>query len=84
MHALVAMLTLDSNFTNPEVMKLAASLDHLGGSGGTFVTAPTHTVSGDVDLKSPESNELWAAIRHDSIAAFAAKYPATVTPRAPS
>jgi LCP family protein required for cell wall assembly len=84
MHALVTMLTLDSNFANPEAMKLAASLDHLSGSGGTFVTAPTHTVSGDVYLDSSESNELWAAIRHDSIAAFAAKYPATVTPGAPS
>ena len=84
MHALVTMLTLDSNFTNPEAMKLAASLDHLSGSGGTFVTAPTHTVSGEVYLDSSESNELWAAIRHDSIAAFAAKYPASVTPGAPS
>ena len=29
MNALVTMLTLDSNFTNREVMKLAANLDHL-------------------------------------------------------
>ena len=84
MKALVTMLTLDSNFTNPEVMKLAASLDHLSGSGGTFVTAPTYPGSSGFDLSSPESNELWTAIRHDSIAAFAKKYPATVTPRAPA
>ena len=45
------------------------------------MTAPTHTVSGDVYLNSSVSNKLWAAIRHDSIAAFAKKYPATVTPR---
>ncbi len=83
MHALVTMLTLDSNFTNPEVMKLAASLDHLGGSAGTFVTAPTYSGSSGFDLNSSESNELWTAIRHDSIAAFAKKYPATVTPAAP-
>ena len=42
MNALVTMLTLDSNFTNPEVMKLAADLDHLSGADGTFVTAPTY------------------------------------------
>ena len=83
MKALVTMLTLDSNFTNPEVMKLAASLDHLSGSGGTFVTAPTYSASSGFDLSSPESNELWTAIRHDSIAAFAKKYPATLTPAAP-
>ncbi len=84
MHALVTMLTLDSNFTNSEAMKLAARLDHLSGSRGTFVTAPTHTVSGDEYLNSSMSDELWTAIRHDSMAAFAAKYPATVTPHAPS
>jgi hypothetical protein len=83
MKALVTMLTLDSNFTNPEVMKLAASLDHLSGSSGTFVTAPTYSASSGFDLNSPESNELWTAIRHDSIAAFAKKYPATLTPAAP-
>ena len=83
MNALVTMLTLDSNFTNPEVMKLAASLEHLSGSGGTFVTAPTYSASSGFDLNLPESNELWTAIRHDSIAAFAKKYPATLTPAAP-
>jgi len=55
----------------------------VGGSTGTFVTAPTHTVSGAVHLDPSRSNKLWAAIRHDSIAAFAAKYPATLTPAAP-
>ncbi len=35
------------------------------------------------DRGADRTAELWAAIRHDSIAAFAAKYPATVTPRAP-
>ncbi len=84
MKALVTMLTLDSNFTNPEVMKLAASLDHLSGSSGTFVTAPTYPGSSGFDLNSSESNELWTAIRHDSIAAFAKKYPATITPSAPA
>ena len=52
-------------------------------AAGTFVTAPTHTVSGAVYLNSSLSNKLWAAIRHDSIAAFAAEYPATITTAAP-
>jgi LCP family protein required for cell wall assembly len=82
--ALVAMLTLDSDFTNSQVMKLAANLDHLGRGAGTFVTAPTYTASGGGPLNSYISNQLWTAIRHDSIAAFARKYPATVTPGAPS
>ena len=82
-HAMVAMLTVDSNFTNSEVEGFATRLDRVGGSARTFVTAPTYTVSGDVYLNSSLSNKLWTAIRHDSIAAFAAKYPATVTPRAP-
>ena len=82
-HAMVAMLAVDSNFTNSEVESFATRLDREGGRAGTFVTAPTHTVSGDVYLKSSESNKLWAAMRHDSIAAFAKKYPATVTPAAP-
>jgi len=83
-HALAAMLTVDSNFTNSEVEGFATQLDKVGGSGGTFVTAPTHTVSGHVNLNSPVSDQLWAAIRHDSIAAFAAKYPATLTPSSPA
>ena len=74
---------MDSNFTNSEVEVFAARLDRVGGSARTFVTAPTYTASGDVYLNSSLSNKLWTAIRHDSIAVFAAKYPATVTPRAP-
>jgi LCP family protein required for cell wall assembly len=83
-NAMVSMLTVDSNFTNSEVESLATGLDSISGSGGTFVTAPTYTASGHVYLNSSESNQLWAAIRTDSIAAFAAKYPATLTPSVPS
>jgi LCP family protein required for cell wall assembly len=78
-HATAAMLTVDSNFTNSEVESFATRLESVGGSAGTFETAPTHTVSGAVYLNSSLSNKLWAAIRHDSIAGFAAKYPATIT-----
>ncbi len=81
-HATAAMLTVDSNFTNSEVESFATRLESVGGSAGTFETAPTHTVSGAVCLNSSLSNKLWAAIRHDSIAAFAAEHPATITPAA--
>jgi LCP family protein required for cell wall assembly len=83
-NAVAAMLTVDSNFTNSGVEKLAVALGRLGGSTGTFVTAPTYTVSGQVHLHPAMSSQLWTAIRKNSIAAFAAKYPATVTPAAPS
>ncbi len=83
-HAVAAMLTVDSDFTNAEVEDFAIQLDRESGSGGTYVTAPTYTASGQVHLNSSVSNQLWAAIRNDSIAAFAAKYPATLTPSAPA
>ncbi len=82
--AVVTMLAVDSNFTNSEVEGFAIQLDRVGGSGATFVTAPTYTASGHVYLNSSVSDQLWAAIRNDSIAAFAAKYPATLTPSVPS
>lgn len=56
----------------------------MSGSGGTFVTAPTYTTSGQVYLNPSVSDQLWAAIRTDSIAAFAAQYPGTLTPSVPS
>jgi LCP family protein required for cell wall assembly len=81
--AVIAMLIVDSNFTNTAVESFASQVGRVGGSTGTFVTAPTHTVSGAVHLNSSLSDKLWAAIRHDSIAAFAAEYPSTLTPAAP-
>lgn len=80
--ALTGMLTVDSDFTNSGVESLATKLGHLSSRAGVFVTAPSYTASGQVYL-SPLSRKLWTAMRTDSIAAFAAKYPATVTPPAP-
>lgn len=82
LHALIAMLTVDSNFTNGELEHLATTIRGLTGSS-TYVTAPVHMVVGRVYLDRAIDNQLWAAIRHDSIAAFAKKYPFTVTPAAP-
>jgi len=79
--ALTAMLTVDSNFTNSELASLAAQLRGLSSRAGTFVTAPIHTVGSQVFLSRGISNQLWQAIRHDSIAAFAGKYASTATPQ---
>jgi LCP family protein required for cell wall assembly len=81
--ALIGMLTVDSNFSNSELESLATELGGLNSGAGTFVTAPEHMIGGQDYLDRVISRQLWAAIRHDSIAAFAKKYPFTVTPVAP-
>lgn len=81
--ALTAALTVDSDFTNGELESLATELGGLGSSAGTFVTAPSHLVGTEVFLNAGGSHQLWTAIMQDSIAAFAASHPGTVTPSAP-
>ena len=81
--SLTKMLTVDSNFTNAEVMKFISQSRALNSHSGTFVTAPTYTAAGKTYLNSSLAGQLWTAIRQDSIAAFAKKYPSTVTPAAP-
>ena len=78
--ALTSMLTVDSNFTNGELLSLARELGALSSSAGTFIIAPFRTVGGQVFLDPGISHQLWAAIRQDSLAAFAQKFPWTVTP----
>jgi LCP family protein required for cell wall assembly len=81
-NSLDSMLTVDSNFTNGALESMAINLSALGGNAGTFVTAPENDVTKTLD--TAECDALWAAIKHDSVAAFAKKYPETVTPAAPS
>jgi len=78
--ALTAMLTVDSNFTDAELAELADELKYMSGSAGTFVTAPTSMIAGQVFLRPRISDQLWQAIRRDALAAFARRYPFTVTP----
>jgi LCP family protein required for cell wall assembly len=82
LHALISMLTVDSNFTTAELEHLAMQVRDLVGSA-EYVTAPVHVTGSQVYLDSRISGQLWAAIRQDAITAFAAKYPFTVTPAAP-
>ena len=82
LHALIRMLTLDSNFTTSEIEHLAREVKNLTGSTD-YVTAPVHVRAGQVYLDRRIARQLWAAIRQDSISAFAKRYPFTVTPSAP-
>ena len=82
--ALTKALSVDSNFTNSELESLAMHLRLLGGSSRTFVSAPvarTFTFHGQsaVRLNSALSHRMWQAIRNDAVAAFARRYPSTVT-----
>jgi len=87
--ALAGALSVDSNLTNSGLASLAVSLSGLGGNDGTFVNtpiidgSPTHGGDNPVHINQALSAKLWLAIRHDSVAAFALRYPATVTSRAP-
>jgi hypothetical protein len=83
LHALVGMLTVDSDFSNSQIESLATNLGGLSRRAGTFVAAPTRVTLGTVALKPAESRALWAAIKNGKLAAFAKEYPRTVTPAAP-
>jgi LCP family protein required for cell wall assembly len=82
LHALISMLTVDSDFTASQIEHLAKEVRNLTGSTD-YVTAPVHVRAGQVHLDRAISRQLWAAIRQDSISAFARRYPFTVTPTAP-
>ena len=48
----------------------------------TFVTAPTQTVGKNLALNPALDDQLWAAVKNDSLAAYAKDNPSTVTPNA--
>ena len=76
-------LTVDAAFTNSEMVNFANQFRLMNSRSGVFVMAPTYTEPGKTYLSSSLAGQLWTAIRQDSIAAFAKKYPSTVTPAAP-
>ena len=80
LNALTSALTVDSNFTNGELISLASSLRNVTSNNGTFVTAPTTVANGTEVLNTAISGQLWSAVNNDSIAAFAKQNPSTVTP----
>jgi LCP family protein required for cell wall assembly len=83
LHALVSMLTVDSNFSNSQVENLATQLGSVAGPASTFVTAPTQVTNGSDVLEPAPSAALWSAVRNGTLAAFAEKYPSSVTASAP-
>jgi LCP family protein required for cell wall assembly len=82
-HAFTQALSVDSNFSNRDLMSLVTSARSFRPGHGTFVTAPVRHAGSAVTFVEPEASQLWRAIRTDSVAAFARQYPATVTPVAP-
>ena len=82
LQAFISMLTVDSNFTIAELKRVARQIGGLTGSAD-YVTAPYHLFHGQEHLDRRIVHQLWVAIREDEIAAFARKYPFTVTPVAP-
>ncbi len=87
--AVVHALSVDSNLSNSALVSLAERLGNLRGRDGTFVDAQVRNgspVSGDdqpVYLNNRLDRKLWRAIRDDSVAQFAQRYPFTITPGAP-
>ncbi len=80
--AITSMMAVDSNFTNSDIESLARQFGKLTADAATFVTAPTRTVGGKLVPNTALDDQLWTAVKHDSIAAFAKKYPSTVAPQA--
>jgi LCP family protein required for cell wall assembly len=83
LNAITSALSVDSNFSNSQVEKLATKLGTLGAGSSAFVTAPVTTADGTVTLDGAVASQLWNAINHDSLAAFAKRHPSTVTPSVP-
>ncbi len=82
LNAITSMFSVDSNFTNSDIESLARQFGKLTADAATFVTAPTRTVGGNLVPNTALDDQLWTAVKHDSIAAFAKKYPSSVAPQA--
>ncbi len=88
LNAVTKALSVDSNFTNTGLVSLVTGLRLLGSPAATYVSAPvrrTFVFEGQraVSLNQRVSHRLWQAVRHDAVAAFARRYPSTVSPIAP-
>jgi LCP family protein required for cell wall assembly len=88
LNAVVHAVDVDSNFSDSQLRHLALRLGDLEGRDGVSIDVPTtgSPRTGDtqpVFLIHRLSSKLWRAIRTDSVAQFAQRYPFTVTPNAP-
>jgi LCP family protein required for cell wall assembly len=82
LNAITSMLAVDSNFTNSDIESLVSQFGKLAADAGTFVTAPTQTVDGNLVPNATLDAQLWTAVKNDSIAAFAMTNPSTVSTQA--
>ncbi len=87
--ALTHALSVDATFTRAKMRSLALQLHNIRGRDVTFLTAPVRGLGWEdgqsvVYLDATRCAALWSAIRHNSVAAFARKYPAAMTPAAPN
>ena len=80
LNSITKALTVDSDFSNSQIVSLATKLGKLGASSSTFVTAPVTTMGSTMTLDQPAASQLWTAINQDSIATYAQQHPATITP----
>lgn len=89
LNAVVHAVSVDSNLSDSRLESLALHLGSLSSRNGTFVDAqvlngsPTFGDDLPVHLNNRLDRKLWRAIRTDSVAQFAQRYPLTVTPGAP-
>ena len=80
LNALTGALTVDSNFSNSQLLTLVSSFRDVAKSNGTYLTAPTKVVNGQEVLNSALSGPLWSAVKNDSLTAFAKQHSSLVTP----
>jgi LCP family protein required for cell wall assembly len=80
LNAITGALTVDSNMTNSDIEALARKLSGLGTGAATYVITPTETVNGKLVPNTVVADQLWTAIKKNSLAKFATTFPAAVTP----
>jgi LCP family protein required for cell wall assembly len=79
-------VSVDSTFTNAQLRSLALRLARMHGGDFTFLTVPVRGLGwqardGVVYLNVAQCATLWDAVRHDSVAAWAVRHPAALTPQ---
>ena len=88
LNAVVHAVGVDSDLSNSQLVHLALSLGHLASSDGVSIDVPTigppnAGFTTPVRLQKGLANKLWRAIRTDTVAQLAQRYPSLVTPIAP-
>jgi LCP family protein required for cell wall assembly len=88
LNAFTHSFSVDSTFSTSAMTELAIQMGSLRGRDITFLTAPWRGfgVQGGQDvvyLNQGQDAGLWRAVRNDTVAAWAARHPASVTPQMP-